>query len=119
MRVEVPHDVVQLPLALRRGVRDIEGPGEVLSQLVGGSHLQGFAVTGHRLAAQRVDRPGEAFPRRLAADEDRDRQHGDHQILVRLVQDPQGIGACVVPRGVRGVPFLPEELAGAQEEART
>ena len=41
-----------------------------------------------------------------------------HEVLVDLVEDPRRVRVRVGLGGVRGVALLPEELAGAQEEAR-
>ena len=67
---------------------------------------------------ERVDGAGEALLRGLAADDHGHGEHVDHEVLVDLVEDPRGVGARVVLGGVRGVALLPEELGGAQEQAR-
>lgn len=105
-----------LPAAFGRGVADVEGLGEVLPQLVAGAELERLAVTHHAFAGVGGDRPGEALTGRLQADDHRDAEHVDHQVLVRLVHDPPGVRPRVVAGRVRGVPLLPEELAGAQED---
>ena len=107
----------QLLLPAGVQVLDLEGPGEVLAQLVAGAHLQGLAVAHHRLAGEGVDGAGEALPAGLAALEHGDREHLDHEVAVDLVQDLLRVGRRVLVRGVGGVALLPEELAGAQEQA--
>ncbi len=99
-------------------VLDAERLGEVLPELMRRTHLQRLAVKGHRLAGQRVDCSGETLLLGLAADQHRDRQHVDHQVFVGLVQDAQRVLAGVVAVGVCGVPLLPQEFAGPQEQPR-
>ena len=62
-------------------------------------------------ARHRVDRAGEALARGLAPDEDRDGEHLDHEVFVRVVQDARRVPARVLLGRVRGVALLPEELA--------
>ena len=107
-----------LDLAALVGVGDVEGAGEVLAELVAGRQLQRFAVAGDPLAGHRVDRPGEALLGGLAAEQDRQRQGVDEEVAVDVEVDPQRVGGGVGGAGVDGVALLPEELAGAQEEAR-
>ena len=118
-RVEAPQDVCQTYScsAGLRGELDAERPGEVLAQLVAGAHLQGLAVAHHRLQRPGADGAGEALPGRLVPGEDGHRQHLDHGLAVHVAQDPQGVGPGLVLGGVGGVALLPEELAGAQEQA--
>ncbi len=92
--------------------------GEVLAELVAGAHLQRLAVAHHRFACERVGGARETFARGLESDDDRHREHVDHEVLVDLVEDADRVVARVHLRRVRGVTLLPEELAGAQEEAR-
>ena len=92
--------------------------GEVLAELVAGGHLQRLAVAHHPFERERVVGAGEALARGLHADDDGHREHVHHEVLVDLVVDAHRVRAGVGLGGVRGVALLPEELAGAQEEAR-
>ena len=51
--------VLEDPLGAREG--DVEGPGEVRPEEVGGAGLEGPPVADHRLQGERVDRAGEAL----------------------------------------------------------
>ena len=53
----------------------------------------------------------------LAADQHGHGEHVDHEVAVDVVEDLQRVGAGVGLGGVGGVALLPEELAGAQEDA--
>ena len=80
--------------------------------------MQRLAVLHHRLDGIGIVSTGEALVGGLLAGDDRHRQHvfGELSIdLEHLHRLGHGIGAV----GVRGVPLLPEEFRGAQEEART
>ena len=96
---------------------DVAGLGEVLAEVVRGAGLEGLAILHHRFDAERVDGAGETFALGLTALDDRHRHvvlgevgiHLEH--LVGLL-DGLGFGR------VDGMAFLPEELGGAEEEAR-
>ena len=90
--------------------------GEVLAEVVTRAHLQCLAVAHHRFERERVVGAGEALAPRLQAHDDGEGEHVDHEILVDLAEDPDGVGVRVSLRRVRRVPLLPQELAGAQEE---
>ncbi len=93
-----------------------KGRGEVLAQLVAGAHLQRLAVAHHPLARPGARGAGEALARRLVPREHRHAQHIDHGREVDVVEDAQRVGQRVLLGGMRRVPLLPQELAGAQEE---
>ncbi len=111
----LPH---MLDRALRVGEGDVEGSGEVLAELVAGPHLQRLAVAHHPLAGPRPVGAGEALAGRLVPREHGQAQHVDHGGAVHVVEDAQRVRAGVLLGRVRRMPFLPEELARAQEEAR-
>jgi hypothetical protein len=100
------------------GVGDAECPGEVLPELVAGRHLQRLAVSHHRLAGHGVDGAGEPLARAFDADGHRDGQRVLQKVAVDVEVDAPGVGRRIVRCGVRGVALLPEELRGAQEQAR-
>ena len=106
----------QLPLPGRIQEVDPERPREVLPQLVAGGHLQGLAVAHHGLAGHGVDRPREPLPLGLVPDQHGEGEAVDEEVAVDLEVDAAGVGGGVGARAVRGVPLLPEELAGAQEQ---
>ena len=97
--------------------RDVEGAGEVLSEVVAGCSLQGPPVTHQRLAGEGLHGPCETLGGALRAGE-----HGDRHRLVETVpvdvQHLQGLLAGLLGGGVDGVALLPEKLRGAQEWAR-
>ena len=91
--------------------------GEVLAQEVGGAGLQGFLVLHHGFNTQRFEGAGEAFVFGLGALDDGHGHDGLGEVGVDAVHlfgffNRFGFG------GVGGVAFLPEELGGAQEQAR-
>ena len=96
---------------------DVARLGEVLPQEVRGAGLQRPAVLHHRLDGVGVDRPGEALARGLLA-----AQHRHRHVLLGEVrvhaQHAQGLLDRLLGGGVDGVAFLPQELGGAQEQAR-
>ena len=75
-RVETPHDVCHtysvVPDAFEKVMS--KGRGEVLAELVAGSHLQRLAVAHHPFARPRPVGAGKALARRLVAREHRDAQ---------------------------------------------
>ncbi len=97
--------------------RDIERPGKVLPQVVRRPRLQRAAVAHQRLDGIGAQRAGELFALALPSLDDRDRQLGRERLGVQ-VEDLQRFLFRFGFRFVRGVPFLPEELGGAQERAR-
>ena len=96
---------------------DVERLGKVLAQLVAGAHLQRLAVAHHRLDREGIGRPGEALLGDLATAEHRDGQVLLHEVGVHLVKDAHRVAVGLLLRGVSGVALLPQELAGAQEDA--
>jgi hypothetical protein len=105
-------------LSLALGVQelDLEHARKVLAELVARAHLERLAVAHHRFARQRILRAGKSLLCSLQADDNGDREHLHHEVLVDLVQHALGEGARVFACRVRSVPFLPEEFSGTQEE---
>ena len=99
-------------------VTDVERTAEPLSEFVRCAHLQRLAVPHDRFARHRVRRAGEAFLDGLAADDHGHGEHVAHEVLVHVVQDAQRVLPGIRFPCVRGVPFLPQELRGAQEDSR-
>ena len=93
------------------------GFGEVRAEVVRGAGLQRLAVLHHRLDRIGVDGAGEALVRGLLAGDHRHRQHVFGELAID-VEHLQRLGHGLVAVGVRGVALLPEELRGAQEQAR-
>ena len=104
--------------ARRVGVGDAEGDGEVLPELMAGAHLQRLAVAHHPLAGPGPGGAGEPLARRLVPGQHGHRQRVDHGGPVDVVEDAQRVGPGVRLGGVRRVTLLPQELGGAQEQAR-
>ena len=105
----------ELALVVAVQVLDVEGLGEVLPQVVRRAGLQGLAVLHHGLDGVGAKRPGEFFRLAFAA---RNYWHGQ-PFLVEFAVDLQhlkGFRLGLVGCFVGGVPLLPEELRGAQEE---
>ena len=100
----------------RRLERHVERLGEVLAEVVAGAGLEGAVVLHQRFGGVGTERAGELLGVGLEAGEHRHRHpllhespvHSQHLSRLRL-----GLGLG----GVGGVPFLPEELGGAEEEA--
>ncbi len=67
----------------------VEHAGEVLPELVAGSHLQRLAVAHHCFARPGGGGPREALTLGLAPRQDGDGQDVDHEVLVDVVQDLQ------------------------------
>ena len=90
---------------------------EVLSEEVRGAGLKGFAILHHRFDRVRVDGAREALARGLRA-----ANHGHRHVVLSEggvhVEHLARLFARFSLRRVRGVPLLPEELRGAEEEAR-
>ena len=119
-RVEAPHDVChgRCTLAVLVRVGDVEGVREVLAELVRRAHLQRLAVAHQPFARPRDDRAGELLAVGLAPAPDRDREVALHRRGVGVLEDLQGVRVRLLARGVGGMALLPEELRGAQEQAR-
>jgi hypothetical protein len=103
--------------AVRGGVGDVEGRREVRAQVVAGAGLQSAPVAHHAFDREGLACPGEPLARRLLAWYDRHRGDVACHLLVEVqrghhLRDRTGLV------GVRGVPLLPEELRGAQEQPR-
>ena len=118
-RVETPRarllDVLLLAVLVQE--LDVKGAGEVVAEVVGGAGLQGLAVVHHGLHGVGRARAGELLQLGLAAHEHGDGEHVLRKVAVDL-QHLQGLLLGLLRRGVDGVPLLPEEFGGAQEEAR-
>ena len=82
-----------------------------------GARLQRPAVAHHRLDGGAVDRAGELLAIALHPLDHRDRRFVDREIGVDA-HHAAGFLLGFLLGGVRGVPLLPEELGGAQEEPR-
>src|SRR5215212_6648059 len=96
--------------------RDVEGAGEILSEVVAGRGLQGTPVAHQPLAGVGLDGPGETLRLALRAREDGYR----HRLVEAVAVDaehPQGLLARLLRRRVNGVALLPEELRGPEERA--
>ncbi len=107
-----------LALGALQLVGGVERLREVLAQLVAGAHLQRLAVAHHAFEREGVDGAGEALLGGLAAEHDVDAEHVDHEVRVDLGVDARGVRTGVLVGGVGRVALLPEELGGAQEDAR-
>ena len=108
-------DVLRLVVLVQEG--DVERLGKVLAEEVARAALQGLAVLHHRLDGVSVQRSGEALGLALHA-----LKHGDGHPVLREVgiylQHLLCLGFGFLAGGVRGVAFLPQEFACAQEWAR-
>ena len=94
---------------------DVEDLGEVLTEVVAGSHLQCFAVRHHSFQRGGVVGSSEFFAVTLDADDDGDGEVVFHDVSV-FVEGVQDFFFGFFFGGVGGVAFLPEELAGSQEQ---
>ncbi|MEZ5207167.1 MAG: hypothetical protein R2690_09375 [Acidimicrobiales bacterium] len=103
-------------VAVLVGEGDVGGLREVLAQEVRRAGLQGLAVLHHRLDRVRPLGAGEAFARRLLADDHRHGEVVDDEAAV-LLEHQQRLVHGLVGGGVRRVALLPQELARAQEDA--
>ena len=96
---------------------DVEGPGEVLPQVVRSAHLQGLAVLHHAFDGVGLQRAGELFGVGF-----RTVQHRNRHVVFREgsvdVQDAQGLLLGLRRRGVGRVAFLPEKFSRPQEGSR-
>ncbi len=91
--------------------------GKVLAEEVGRAGLERLAVLHHRFDRIGIDGAGESFAGSFFASDD---GHG-HEVLREGGVDVEHFERFVdgfLLRGVGGVAFLPEELGGAQEQAR-
>ena len=103
--------------AVARGELDAARPGKILPEKMRGAGLDGLAILHHRLDAERPHRAGKTLGLRFFARKNRQRQmlaregfiHAQHllRLLHRLLRSL-----------VRGVAFLPQELGGAEKNAR-
>src|SRR5215204_637301 len=95
---------------------DVEGAGEVLSEVVAGRSLERAPVTHQTLAGVGLRSPGKALGWALGA-----RENGDGHSLVEAIavdaEHPLGFLARLLRRRVDGVALLPEELRSPQERA--
>ena len=96
----------------------VEGLGEVLTEEMGGTGLQGLTVLHHSLNTIRIECSGEALVRRLDTFDDRN----SHYVLRKVRIDIEHL-SCVVLGflfgSMGGVSLLPEELSRTQEKTRT
>lgn len=97
-------------------VLDVEGFGEVLAEVVGGAHLEGFAVLHEGFDAEGDVGAGELFGFGFAAFDDGYGEDVFGEVCVD-VEHAEGFFAGLLGGFVGGVAFLPEELGGAEEEA--
>ena len=98
-------------------VDDVLGPREVLTQEVGRSRLERLPILHHRLDAEGVVGTGEPLGLGLATPQDRHR----HPVVAEVgvdIEHASGVLDGLLRRRVGGVPLLPEELRGTQEEPR-
>src|SRR5215216_368956 len=96
--------------------RDVEGPGEILAEVVAGGCLQGPSIPHQTLTSVGLDRPSKPLGGALHAGEDGEGQYLVEDVLIDA-QHPQGLFASFFGGGVDGVALLPEKLRGAQEGA--
>jgi hypothetical protein len=108
-------DVLQLVVLVQE--LDAESLGELLAEVVGGAGLQGALVAHHSLDGVAGQGAGELLRHALLAGDDRHRHLGLGKFLI-YIQHAQGLFHSLLGRGMGGVPLLPEELRGAQEEPR-
>ena len=104
--------------AVPSGVGDPVGARELVPQIVGRRRLQRLAVAHHCLGRKRLPRAREPLGRALSPQQRGHRQHRALRVGVDLVQDPQALRHRLLLGLVSGVPLLPQELAGAQEQPR-
>ena len=91
--------------------------GEVLAEEVRRAGLQRLAVLHHRLDAVGADRAGEPLALGLLALDHRDGEPALGEVGVDA-EHLHGLDEGFLLGRVRGVALLPQELGGAQEEAR-
>ena len=90
---------------------------EIGAEIVAGARLKRLAVLHHRLDRPGLDRAGKALVLGLLAGDHRERKVLLGAGAVHL-ERAVGLGERILAGLVRGVAFLPEELAGAQEHPR-
>jgi hypothetical protein len=95
-----------------------KAPREALTQLVTRRELQRLAVAHHAFAGERCGGSREALGIGLEAVEHRDGKHVLQHRAVDVGVDATRVRGGVRAGGVRGMAFLPQELARAQEQAR-
>ena len=95
---------------------DAAGFGEVLSEEVGRTGLDGFPVLDHGLDAEGLDGTGETFACAFLAGDDGEREVIASEGLVDF-EHLLGFFTGFLFGFVSGVAFLPEELGGAEEHA--
>ena len=108
-------DELLLPFLVGEG--DVKGLGEVLPEEVGGTALQGLTILHQRLDGVGLDSSSEALVGTLYPDVDRDSEEVTCEVSVDI-DHADGFFFGLLTGGVGGVPFLPEELSRAEEEAR-
>ena len=108
--------VRKLPLVAAAGERQIVGAGEILAEVMGGGHLQRLPIHHHALDRGRVLGSGELFGLRFPAGEHRDRTPFFRDLSIAL-EHARHLFLRLGGGFVKRVAFLPEKLAGAQEEA--
>ena len=113
-RVLTPQLVVQ---ACCR-VGDIEGLGEVLTEVVRGAGLQGATILHHGFDAVGAQRAGELLFFGFQTADDGHSHHLFDEVSVDVVQNHQRFLLGFGFGGVHGVALLPEEFGGAQKRAR-
>src|SRR5215210_5898480 len=116
-RGEPPRGLVGIdPVLVLVEEGDVEGAGEVLSEVVAGRGLQGAPVAHQPLAGVGLYRPGETLRLALRARED-----GYRHCLVEAIavdaEHPQGLLPRLLRCRVDGVALLPEELRAPEERA--
>ena len=109
-----PHELFSTLAGL---VLHFEGLGEVLTQVVARARLQRLVVLHHAFDGERLHRAGETLAGRLGAAHHRHRQNVFGEPAVAL-EHLEGFLAGLLGGGVGGVPLLPQEFGGAQEQAR-
>ncbi|MPM97244.1 hypothetical protein SDC9_144417 [bioreactor metagenome] len=95
----------------------LEGFCEVLAEVVARAGLQSLFIAHHRFAGVGVVGSGETLSLRLLSLKDGQREIVCHDAAVHLEHTQRLLDGLILAR-VGGVPLLPEEFRGTQEEAR-
>ena len=108
--------VAQLLGAFAILIPDARCLGEIGAEIVAGAGLQCLAILHHGLDRPCFDRAGETLILRLLAG---DHRHGEVFLCAGAIdfEHPHGVLFRVGHIFMRGMPFLPQEFAGAQEHA--
>ena len=104
--------------AVAAGVADAERAREALAEVVRRRRLQRLSVAHQRLERVGVDGAGKPLALALATAHHGDREDVLDRVRVDVMEDRQRLRDRLLLGLVRRVPFLPEELGRAQEEAR-